>query len=100
MNEQHYRRLHQEQKQLHDANTEVMNPMIPYYNDRRYEIMLYSCLSLDSSKFVLFEKIGLGLNCPDGRRLTRVPSVLKVWISNPGSAKFYTALQTVRHLRK
>jgi len=30
-------------------------------------------------------------------RLTRVPRVREVWSSNPGLAKSYTALQTVRH---
>jgi len=31
------------------------------------------------------------------KRLTRVPRVREVWSSNPGQAKSYTALQTVRH---
>jgi len=30
-------------------------------------------------------------------QLTRVPRVREVWSSNPGPAKSYTALQTVRH---
>jgi len=30
-------------------------------------------------------------------RLSRYPLVRKVWSLNPGSAKSYTALQTVRH---
>jgi len=32
-----------------------------------------------------------------GERLTRGLRVREVWSSNPGPAKLYTALQTVRH---
>jgi len=30
-------------------------------------------------------------------RLMRVPRVREIWYSNPGQAKSYTAMQTVRH---
>jgi len=52
-------------------------------------ILLY--MQFDIRQFVL--KLSASMTA----RLTRVPRVREVWSSNPGPAKSYTALQTVRH---
>jgi len=53
--------------------------------------------SLKFYNFTFMRDFTKGDDASMAERLTHVPRVREVWISNPGPAKSYTALQTVCH---